>query len=124
MDTPLRDSRASLVQSVKRAFADALVTEIHRSRRGRREVAEAGGISRSYLQLLLRAARHASIGTLISLAEGIDVPPTRLFMKTMVNLNRIRADLTSPACVTSRCAHDRDSRPEDATAEDSQGPQL
>jgi transcriptional regulator with XRE-family HTH domain len=119
MNTSPSDARALFIQSVKRAFADALVTEIHRSRLGRREVAEAGGISRTYLQLLLRPARHASIGTLISLAEGMGVAPERLFMKTMENLNRIRAALASPACVTSSCVHDR--RTEDATSEDPQG---
>jgi hypothetical protein len=79
------------VRAVKRAFADALVAEIHRSRVGRKEVAKSGHVSRSYLQLLLAAERHATIGTLISLAEGLGMRPELLLGKTMEHLARIQA---------------------------------
>jgi transcriptional regulator with XRE-family HTH domain len=78
------------VRAVKRAFADALLAEIRRTRLGRDETASAGGVSRSYLQLLLKAERQATLGTLISLAEGIGVRPEDLFAKTMENLTRLR----------------------------------
>lgn len=123
MDTPSSDARASFVRAVKRAFADALVTEIHRSCLERRTVAKAGRISRTYLQLLLRADRHATIGTLISLAEGMGVPPEQLLVKTMENLSRIRGPLASPIGVTASCVHDCDSRIEDDTTEASDDPQ-
>lgn len=78
------------IRSVKRAFADALLAEIRRTRLGRDDAASAGGVSRSYLQLLLKAERQATLGTLISLAEGLGVRPEDLFAKTMENLSRIR----------------------------------
>ena len=81
---------ALLVHAVKRAFADALLAEIRRTRLGRDETASAGGVSRSYLQLLLKAERQATIGTLISLAEGIGMRPEDLFARTMENLSRLR----------------------------------
>lgn len=78
------------VRAVKRAFADALLAEIRRNRFGRDETASAGGVSRSYLQLLLKGERQATIGTLISLAEGLGVRPEDLFAKTMQHLGRLR----------------------------------
>jgi hypothetical protein len=84
------------VRAVKRAFADALVAEIHRSRVGRMEAAKAGHVSRAYLQYLLAAERHATIGTLISLAEGLGMRPEQLLGKTMENLSRIRASALPP----------------------------
>lgn len=85
---PLPDS--PLVRAVKRAFADALLTEIRRTRLGREATASAGGMSRAYLQRILRAEQQATIATLISLAEGIGVEPEALFAKTMEHLSRLR----------------------------------
>ncbi|MBM0105876.1 hypothetical protein JM946_14185 [Steroidobacter sp. S1-65] len=91
-----RSAESPFVRAVKRAFADALVAEIHRSRVGRKEAAKSGHLSRSYLQLLLAAERHATIGTLISLAEGLGMRPEQLLGKTMENLRRIRASAPPP----------------------------
>ena len=78
------------VRAVKRAFADALLVEIRRARLARDDAAAAGGVSRSYLQFLLKAERQATLGTLISLAEGLGMRPEDLFAKTMEHLARIR----------------------------------
>lgn len=85
-----RSAESPFVRAVKRAFADALIAEIHRSRVGRDEAAKSARVSRSYLQYLLAADRHATIGTMISLAEGLGVRPEDLMARTMENLNRIR----------------------------------
>ncbi len=77
-------------RAVKRAFADALLAEIRRTRLGRDEAARSGKVSRSYLQYLLRAKRQPTIGTLISLAEGWGVRPEELMARTMEHLERIR----------------------------------
>src|SRR5688572_8877633 len=55
-----RSAESPYARAVKRAFADALLAEIHRARVGRREVAQSGHVSRTYLQLLLAAERHAT----------------------------------------------------------------
>lgn len=92
-----RSAESPYVRAVKRAFADALVVEIHRAGVRRKEAAKSGHVSRAYLQLLLAADRHATIGTLISLAEGLGVRPEHLLGKTMESLNRIRASALPPA---------------------------
>jgi hypothetical protein len=120
MNTPPSDARAFFVRSVKRAFADALVAEIRRARLRRWEVAESGRISCAYLQLLLRADRHATIGTLISLAEGMGVSPPELLAKTMENLSRIRHIILLPESCTASCVHDLNSPTQFSTAEASQ----
>ena len=91
-----RSAESPYVRAVKRAFADALVAEIHRAGVGRREAAQAGHVSRTYLQFLLAAERHATIGTLILLAEGLGMRPEQLLGKTMENLSRIRASTHPP----------------------------
>lgn len=85
-----RTAETAFVRAVKRAFADALLAEIRRTRFARDEAAASGNVSRSYLQYLLKAERHATIGTLISLAEGLGVSPEYLMAKTMEHLSRIR----------------------------------
>jgi hypothetical protein len=75
---------------VKRAFADALLAQIHQARLGRDEAAASGRVSRSYLLSLLKAECHASIGTMISLAEGLGMRPEELIAKTMEHLSRLR----------------------------------
>ncbi|MFC4311592.1 hypothetical protein ACFPN2_21010 [Steroidobacter flavus] len=85
-----RSPESPFVRTVKRAFADALVAEIRRSRLGRDDAAKSGNVSRAYLQLLLAADRHATIGTLISLAEGLGLRPEELMAKTMEHLDRLR----------------------------------
>lgn len=84
------------VRAVKRAFADALMVEIGRTRLGREATASAGGLSRGYLQRLLRAEQQATMATFISLAEGLGVPPEELFAKTMEHLSRIRPVTPEP----------------------------
>lgn len=91
-----RSAESPYMRAVKRAFAEALAVEIRRSGVGRRDAAKSGHISRSYLQLLLAADRHATIGTLISLAEGLHMRPEQLLGKTMENLSRIRASALPP----------------------------
>lgn len=91
-----RSAESPYARAVKRAFADALVAEIHRVRMGRREAAQSGHVSRTYLQLLLAAERHATVGTLILLAEGLGMRPEHLLGKTMENLSRIRASTHPP----------------------------
>lgn len=85
-----RTAETPFVRAVKRAFADALLAEIRRHRFARDEAAASGNVSRSYLQYLLKAERHATIGTMISLAEGLGMAPEHLMAKTMEHLNRIR----------------------------------
>ena len=84
------------MRAVKRAFADALVAEIHRARVRRSAAAKSAHLSRAYLQLLLAAKRQASIGTLISLAEGLGMRPEQLLGKTMEHLARIQASAPTP----------------------------
>ena len=91
-----RSAESPYVRAVKRAFAEALAVEIRRSGVGRRDAAKSGHICRAYLQLLLAADRHATIGTLISLAEGLHMRPEQLLGKTMENLSRIRASALPP----------------------------
>jgi len=86
-----RDYKAVHVRAVRRAFADALLVELRRTSIARDKAAKSGGISRAFLQLLLKAKRQTTIGTLISLAEGIGVQPEQLFGRTMRNLSQIRA---------------------------------
>lgn len=95
MDTHRSDLKAVHVRSVKRAFADALLAELCRSGLGRDKAAKSGGISRACLQLLLKAERQTTLGTLISIAEGIGVQPELLFSRTIENLRRIRAHRTT-----------------------------
>lgn len=85
-----RSPESPFARAVKRAFADALLTEIRRSRVGRDEAAKLGHMSRTYLQLLLAAERQATIGTLICLAEGLGMRPEVLMAKTMEHLERLR----------------------------------
>lgn len=94
-----RSAESPFVRAVKRAFADALVGEIRRSQLGRDEAARSARVSRAYLQYLLAAERHATIGTLISLAEGLGIRPEELMAKTMEHLDRIRSacDSTEPS---------------------------
>jgi hypothetical protein len=96
MDTPRSDARGLFVRAVRRAFADALLAEIRRSRLGRDDAASAGRVSRSDLQYLLKANRQATLGPFISLAEGLGVCPEELMARTMENLSRIRSAETSP----------------------------
>jgi transcriptional regulator with XRE-family HTH domain len=91
-----RSASPPFVRAVKRAFADALLAEIHRCQLPRDEVAAKGGVSRGYLFCLLRADRLASIGTLISMAEGLGVRPEHLLGRLMDNLSRIRASAVPP----------------------------
>lgn len=91
-----RSAESPYVRAVKRAFADALVAEIHRARVGRKAAATSAHLSRTYLQLLLAAKRHATIGTLILLAEGLGIRPEQLLGKTMEHLTRIRASARPP----------------------------
>lgn len=83
-------AESPFVRAVKRAFADALLAEIRRSRLGRDDAAAAGKVSRSFLQLLLKAESQVSLGTFISIAEGLGVRPEDLFTKTMEHLSRLR----------------------------------
>lgn len=85
-----RSAETPFTRAVKRAFADALLAQIHQTRLGRDEAAASGRISRSYLLSLLKAECHASIGTMISLAEGLGVRPEELLAKTMTHLSRLR----------------------------------
>jgi len=91
-----RPATTPFARAVNRALADALVVEIHRCRLGRRETAQRCGIARSYLQRMLAAKVHPSVGVLISIAEGLGIPPEQLLAKTMQNLNRIRASALPP----------------------------
>lgn len=91
-----RSATTPFVRAVKRAFADALLAEIYRCRLPRDEAAAKGGVSRGYLFCLLRADRLASIGTLISMAEGLGMRPEQLLGKIMENLSRIRASALPP----------------------------
>jgi len=105
MDTHRSDLKAVHVRSVKRAFADALLAELCRSGVGRDKAAKSGGISRACLQLLLKAERQTTIGTLIALAEGIGVRPEELFLRTVQNLKRIRGHLETSSLSSSH-THD------------------
>jgi transcriptional regulator with XRE-family HTH domain len=91
---------SDFVRAVKRAFADALLVEIRRTRLGRDDAAAAGGVSRSFLQFLLAAEQQPKLSTLISLAEGLGIRPEELFVKTMEHLDRIRPALTDPEQVS------------------------
>lgn len=84
------------VSAVKRAFADALLVEIRRVRQPRDDVAAACGVSRSYLQFLLKGEQQASLGTLILLAEGLGMRPEDLFAKTMEHFARVRPTAADP----------------------------
>lgn len=89
-------SETGFVRAVKRAFGDALVMEIRRAGLRRGAAAASGNVTRAYLQLLLKAERHASLGTFISLAEGLGMRPEDLITRTMENLSRIRNAESSP----------------------------
>lgn len=97
-----RSAQTSFVRAVKRAFAHALLVQMRQTKLKRIEVAAAGKVSRSYLQSLLKGERQASIGMLISLAEGMNLSPLALLETTLVNLDRIRkaeaaaAETTTP----------------------------
>lgn len=84
------------VRAINRALAEALVVEIRRCRMRRQDVASASGISRAYLQLLLAAQAHPSVGSLILLAKGLGMRPEQLLGKAMENLDRIRASALPP----------------------------
>jgi transcriptional regulator with XRE-family HTH domain len=91
-----RSATSPFVRAVNRAFADALVVEIHRCRLGRQDVAGRCGISRAYLQHLLAAKRHPSIGSLILIAEGLGIRPEQLLKQAMEHLSRIRVSALRP----------------------------
>ena len=91
-----RSAPSPFVRAVNRAFADALVVEIHRCRLGRQDAASKCGISRAYLQHLLAATRHPSVGSLILIAEGLGMRPDQLLRNAMEHLSRIRASALPP----------------------------
>ena len=91
-----RSAKAPFVRAVNRAFADALVIEISRCALRRQDVAKSSGISRAYLQHLLAAKRHPSVGSLILIAEGLGMHPDQLLKKAMEHLSRIRASALPP----------------------------
>lgn len=85
-----RSAQTSLVKAVKQAFARALLVQIRQANLKRRQVATAAKVSPSYLQSLLKGDQLASLSTLISLAEGMNVSPLKLLEATLANLQRIR----------------------------------
>ncbi|MBM0108610.1 helix-turn-helix transcriptional regulator [Steroidobacter sp. S1-65] len=101
-----RSAETPFVRAVKRAFADALLAEIGRTQLRRNETATSGHVSRSYLQYLLKAQRHATIGTVISLAEGLGVRPEDLMARVMEHLCRIRGHITPPRDGVGSSVHD------------------
>jgi transcriptional regulator with XRE-family HTH domain len=91
-----RSATSPFVRAVNRAFADALVVEARRCHLGRQEMAAKCGISRAYLQHLLAAKGHPSIGSLILIAEGLGMNPDQLLRNAMEHLSRIRACALPP----------------------------
>jgi len=94
-----RSPESPFVRAVKRAFADALVAEIRRTRLDRDDAAKAARVSRAQLQYLLAAKRQTTIATMIALAKGLGIRPEELIARTMEHLDRIGATLedTEPA---------------------------
>ena len=91
-----RSANSQFVHAINRAFADALVVEMHRCRLGRRDFATKCGISRAYLQYLLAAKRHPSVVSLILIAHGLGMPPDQLLRKAVERLTRISVPALPP----------------------------
>ena len=91
-----RSRKLPFVCAVNRAFADALVVEVRRCGLRRQEMANKCRISRSYLQALLAAKRHPSVGSLILIADGLGMQPDHLLKKAMGHFSRIRTAAISP----------------------------
>ena len=91
-----RSRKLPFVRAVNRAFADALVVEARRCGLRRQEMASKCRISRSYLQALLAANRHPSVGSLILIADGLGIHPDQLLKKAMGHFSRIRTAAISP----------------------------
>ena len=86
-----RTPPTSLNEQVKRAFSRALMFQIRgRGSQRRRDLIASGRLSRSYLQLLLKAQRGISLPKFIDVAEGLDMSSLELLYETLLHLERLR----------------------------------
>lgn len=69
---PPNETREDREQLIKRAVADALRTQIAKSRLRQTHVARRSGISRSHLQVLLRANTTVSLAVCLELGVSLD----------------------------------------------------
>jgi hypothetical protein len=86
-----RTPPTSLNEQVKRAFSRALMFQIRgRGSQRRRDLIASGRLSRSHLQVLLKAQRGISLPKFIDVAEGLDMSSLELLYETLLHLERLR----------------------------------
>lgn len=80
-----------LNEQVKRAFSRALMLQIRgRGSPRRRDLIASGRLSRSHLQLLLKARRSISLHKFIDVSEVLGMSSLELLYETLLHLERLR----------------------------------